>query len=95
MALAAIATPLPSALRGTIRVPADQRDTPIEGLLLSWRVESVLTREGYRLVGDLDGLTFGGLAELRGLGLRGLAELREQLLSLGAVDAPTPQSGTW
>jgi hypothetical protein len=87
-ALAAMTTALPGTLRGTIRVPTHQRDIPLDCLLLSSRVDAVLSREGYRVVGDLDGLTFGLLARHPGLGRRGLAELRAQLLELGALDPP-------
>lgn len=93
-ALAAMTTVLPHTLRGTIHVPGDKRAIHIDCLLLSSRVDAVLAREGYRLVGDLDGLTFGLLARHPGLGLRGLAELRAQLAGLGAVEGPAPAGST-
>ncbi|HEX8794577.1 MAG TPA: hypothetical protein VF765_26710 [Polyangiaceae bacterium] len=74
---------------GTIRVPAERRVVALDSLLLSSRVDAVLAREGYRFVGDLDGLTFGALARLPGLGPRGVAELRARLLELGVVDLPS------
>jgi hypothetical protein len=77
---------------GEIRIPAEKRQLRLNDLDLSTRLWNVLWREGYVLLGDLDGLTPADLSQHRGFGRVCKREIRDLLEVVGAVGPPTPFS---
>jgi RNA polymerase alpha subunit len=74
-----------------IRVPREHSQLRIEHMPVSARLYNALARNGYVVLGDLDGRSLGHLHQHRGFGRVCLEDLRGVLLAMRIVPAVPPE----
>jgi hypothetical protein len=73
-----------------VRVPPDKLGVPVDDVVTSSSLATILFGAGYAVLGDLDGRTMGDLARCRHLGRVRLGELAKALRRLGVIEPLPP-----
>jgi len=80
----------PFSRQNRIVVPAEKRGILLEEMSLPAAIDTVMAREGYVVLGDLDGRTLAELGKHRGMGITCLRRLHHALVPLSVVVSPPP-----
>lgn len=75
-----------------IYIPQEARGQPLSACAMSTRLANVLTRRGFRLLGDLHGIPYAEFLRFRNCGKKSLQELR-QLVQAVQHGHPQPSAG--